>query len=392
MAEGEIRREWFDKDYYQVLGVAKNATAAEVKKAYRKLAQKYHPDANSGDKTAEERFKEISAAYDVLSDAERRTQYDQVREMAASGVRGFGGPGGGPGAGRGRVWAQGTPFGEGGFADVGDLGDLFSMFTGGAGAGRARRGGRQQARGSDLQTEVRVSFDEAMSGTVAPLRIQGPAPCDVCMGTGAEPGTTIDVCPMCQGTGTIAENQGFFSFSKPCPRCGGMGHIVEQPCHRCHGSGSVRRTREFSVKVPPGVKDGARIRLAGRGEPGPPGSKPGDLYVVVRVAPHKLFGRKDSDLTLDLPVTYPELALGAEVPVPTLNGSVKLKIPAGTASGRTFRVRGKGAPKARGGAGDLLVTVRVDVPSKLSKDEKELLSRLGELRKESPRRKLGVEA
>jgi molecular chaperone DnaJ len=387
VANGDIRREWFDKDYYQVLGVAKNASAPEVKKAYRKLAQKFHPDANSGNKDAEERFKEISAAYEVLSDGEKRKQYDQVREMAASGFRGYGSPGGGPGGGRVRV--EDFPFGGGGFTDVGDLGDLFSVFTGG-GAGRGRRG-RQQARGSDLETETKVSFEEAMSGTTVPLRIQGPAPCDVCLGTGAEPGTTIDVCPMCQGTGTVAENQGFFSFSKPCPRCGGSGHVVEQPCHKCHGSGSLRRTREFSVKIPPGVKDGARIRLAGRGEPGPPGSKAGDLYVRIHVAPHKVFRRKDSNLTLELPVTYPELALGAEVPVPTLNGSVKLKIPAGTADGRTFRIRGKGAPKPNGGTGDLLVTVRVDVPSKLSKEEKEALAKLRELQKESPRKRLGVQ-
>jgi molecular chaperone DnaJ len=388
VANGDIRREWFDKDYYQVLGVAKNASSPEVKKAYRKLAQKFHPDANAGNKEAEERFKEISAAYEVLGNGERRKQYDQVREMAASGFRGFGGPGGAAPGGRVRV--EGFPFGEG-FADAGDLGDLFSIFTGGGGTGRGRRA-RQQARGSDLETETRLSFEQAMSGATVPLRIQGPAPCDVCLGTGAEPGTSIDVCPQCQGTGTVAENQGFFSFSKTCPRCGGSGHIAEHPCHRCHGSGSIRRTREFSMKIPPGVKDGARIRLAGRGEPGPPGSRPGDLYVRVRVAPHKIFGRKDSDLTLDLPVTYAELALGAEVPVPTLNGSVKLKIPAGTASGRTFRVRGKGVPKVKGGAGDLLVTVKVEVPSKVSKEEKELLARLRELQKDSPRKKLGVEA
>ncbi len=388
MANGDIRREWFDKDYYQVLGVAKNASAPEVKKAYRKLAQKFHPDANAGNKEAEERFKEISAAYEVLGDQERRKQYDQVREMATSGFRGFGGPGGAPGGGRVRV--EDFPYGGGGgFTDVGDLGDLFSMFRGRGGAGGRRA--RQQTRGSDLETETKLSLEEAITGTTVPLRIQGPAPCDICLGTGAEPGTTIDVCPMCQGTGTVAENQGFFSFSKPCPRCGGSGHVVETPCHKCRGSGSVRRTREFSVKIPPGVKDGARIRLAGRGEPGPPGSKAGDLYVRVRVAPHKVFGRKGADLTLELPVTFPELALGAEVPVPTLNGSVKLRIPAGTAPGRTFRVRGKGAPKPRDGTGDLLVTVRVDVPSKLSKEEKEALAKLRELQKESPRKKLGVE-
>ncbi len=225
-----------------------------------------------------------------------------------------------------------------------------------------------------------------------PLRIQGPAQCPACKGSGAEPGTYPDICPQCQGTGTVAENQGFFSMSRSCPRCGGSGQVIEHPCRRCGGSGSVQAAREFSVRVPPGVKDGARIRVRSKGEAGPPGSKPGDLFVTVRVAPHPIFGRKDSDLTVQVPVTYAEAALGANLHVPTLNGPVTLKIPPGTASGKTFRVRGKGAPKSRGGTGDLLVTVQVDVPQKLSKEEKELLSRLKEVQRESPRRRLGVEA
>jgi molecular chaperone DnaJ len=378
---GDVRREWFDKDYYKVLGVPKNATAADIKKAYRKLAQKHHPDANPGNKEAEDRFKEISAAHDVLADPERRKQYDRVREMAASGFGGFGGQG--PGGGRGRV--EGFPF-----EDLGDIGDLFSVFTG---RGRGRDRGRTEAKGADLETEVRVSFDEAMSGTTIPLRIQGPAPCPTCGGSGAEPGTTPTTCPACGGTGSVAVNQGFFSIARPCPECGGSGRIVEHPCHECGGSGNVRRTREFSVRIPPGVRDGARIRLSGRGEAGPAGARAGDLFVTVRVAPHRLFGRKDSDLTLELPVTYAEAALGTNVKVPTLNGEVTLKIPAGTPSGKTFRVRGKGVPKPRkGGTGDLLVTVKVDVPQKLSKEEKELLAKLQEAQKESPRKRLGVEA
>jgi molecular chaperone DnaJ len=382
---GEVRREWFEKDYYQLLGVPKNASTAEVKKAYRKLARKHHPDANAGDKEAEERFKEVSAAYDVLGDAERRKQYDQVREMAASGFTGFGGPGTGswPGGGQ-RVRVEGFPFG-----DVGDLDDLFSVFTG---RGRARSGRGQGAQGADLETEVRVSFDEAMRGTTVPLRIQGPAPCPTCGGSGAEPGTTPVTCPACQGTGSVAVNQGVFSMSRTCPECRGSGRIVEHPCKACGGTGKVRRTREFSVRIPPGVKDRARIRVRGRGEAGPSGAKAGDLFVVVRVEPHRMFGRRDADLTLELPITYAEAALGANLKVPTLNGSVTLKVPPGTASGRTFRIRGKGAPKPRGGTGDLLVTVGVDVPSKLSREEKELLSRLKEVQKESPRKGLGVEA
>jgi molecular chaperone DnaJ len=381
---GEVRREWFEKDYYQTLGVPKNASAAEVKKAYRKLAQKHHPDANAGDKEAEERFKEVSAAYDVLGDAERRKQYDQVRDMAASGFTGFGAPGGSwPGSGQ-RVRAEGFPFG-----DVGDLDDLFSVFTG---RGRGRSGRGQRAHGADLETEVRLSFDEAIRGTTVPLRIQGPAPCPTCGGSGAEPGTMPVTCPACNGTGSVAVNQGVFSMSRTCPECRGSGRIVEHPCTTCAGTGNVRRAREFSVRIPPGVKDGARIRVRGRGEAGPAGGAAGDLFVVVRVEPHRLFGRRGADLTLDLPITFAEAALGANLKVPTLNGSVTLKVPPGTASGRTFRIRGKGAPKPRGGTGDLLVTVGVDVPSKLSREEKELLSRLQEVQKESPRKRLGVEA
>jgi molecular chaperone DnaJ len=378
---GDVRREWFDKDYYQVLGVAKNASQAEIKKAYRKLAQQYHPDANAGDKSAEERFKEISAAYDVVGDEEKRKQYDQVRDMAASGFGGGGFPGGGrPGPG-GRV-----RFDEAGFGDIGDLGDLFSVFT-----GRGRGQQRQAARGADLETEVRVSFDDAMHGTTVPVRIQGPAPCPTCGGSGAEPGTTPLTCPQCGGLGSVSVNQGFFQMSQTCPRCRGAGRIVEHPCPTCRGSGSVRTTRSFQVKVPAGVKDGARIRLSGRGEAGPPGASAGDLYVVVHVAAHRLFGRKGSDLTLALPITFAEAALGANVDVPTLNGPVKLKIPSGTQSGKTFRIRGRGAPK-KGGHGDLLVTVNVEVPQRLSRDEKHLLTQLKEAERESPRKGLGVEA
>jgi molecular chaperone DnaJ len=379
---GDVRREWFEKDYYKVLGVPKNASAADIKKAYRKLAQKHHPDANSGNKEAEDRFKEISAAHDVLGDAEKRKQYDQVRDMAASGFGGYGGPG--PGGRRVRV--EGFPFED--LGDVGGIGDLFSVFT-----GRGRGRGRAEVKGADLETEVRVSFDEAMSGTTVPLRIQGPAPCPTCGGSGAQPGTSPKNCPACGGTGSVAVNEGFFSIARPCPECGGSGRVVEHPCPDCGGSGSVRRSREFSVRIPPGVRDGARIRLSGRGEAGPPGARAGDLFVTVRVAPHRLFGRKDSDLTMELPITFAEAALGTNLRVPTLNGEVTLKIPSGTPSGKTFRIRGKGAPRPKkGGAGDLLVTVNVDVPQKLSKEEKELLAQLQQAQKESPRKRLGVEA
>jgi molecular chaperone DnaJ len=386
---GDVRREWFEKDYYQVLGVAKNATQAEIKKAYRKLAQRYHPDANPGDASAEERFKEISAAYDIIGDEDKRKQYDQVRDMAAAGFGGGGFPGGAGGAGGG---FPGGGFPGGGRVrfedfDIGDLGDLFGAVTGRGGRGGARRA----ARGSDLETSVRISFDDAMRGTTVPVRLDGPAPCPRCGGNGAEPGTSPITCPQCGGAGQIQVNQGLFAVAQTCPTCHGSGRVVQTPCAECHGSGSVRRTRTLQVKIPAGVKDGARIRLAGRGEPGPAGAKPGDLYVAVHVAPHAFFGRRANDLTVELPITFAEATLGANVDVPTLNGPVKLKVPAGTRSGQTFRVKGKGAPR-KGGHGDLLVTVRVEVPRKLSREERELLKQLRELEKDSPRRHLGVDA
>ena len=380
MAE-EIRREWFEKDYYEVLGVPKNASAAEIKKAYRKLAQKHHPDANAGDPKAEERFKEVSAAYDVLGDEEKRAAYDRVREMGAGGF-GAGFPGaGGTGSG-----------GPGGFryetVDVGDLSDLFGGMFGGS-RGRARRPQARQRRGADLETEVRLSFDDAMAGVTIPVTLDGPAVCTTCHGSGAAPGTQPVICATCGGSGQVAVNQGFFQMEQTCPTCSGTGRTIETPCPTCHGSGAVRRSRTVKVKVPAGVKDGARIRVAGRGEPGGPGGQPGDLYVRVRVGEHPVFGRKGDNLTVDLPVSYPEAALGANVKVPTLNGPVTLKVPAGTPSGKTFRVKGKGAPK-RGGHGDLLVTVNVDVPKKLSKREKELLGELRDAETESLRAELGV--
>ena len=377
---GDVRREWFEKDYYQVLAVAKNATQAEIKKAYRKLAQQHHPDANQGNKDAEERFKEISAAYDVIGDPEKRKQYDEVRDMAASGVGVGGFPGGfGDAGGPG-----GVRFQDVGFTDIGDLfGGLFG------GAGRRGRPARP-ARGADLETDVTASFEDAMSGTTVPVKIQGPAPCQTCHGTGAAPGTSPVTCPQCHGSGQISVNQGPFQMSQTCPRCNGSGRVVDQACPTCRGTGSRRRTRSFQVKIPAGVQDGARIKLAGRGEPGPAGPPAGDLYVRVHVRPHRFFGRRGSDLTVDLPVTFSEAALGANVQVPTLNGPVTMKVPAGTQSGKTFRLKGKGVPK-KGGHGDLLVTAEVEVPSKVSKKERELLQQLDESRAESPRRRLGVD-
>ena len=365
-------RDWIEKDYYAVLGVARNASQADIKKTYRKLAQKHHPDSNKGDPAAAERFKEISAAYDVLGDAEKRKEYDRVRDMASSGFRvGGGGPGG-------------VRFEDLGF-DGGNLGDLFGdLFAGGGGFGGQTAAGRTR-RGADLAAEVEVPFEEALEGTTVSLQISGNAPCGTCGGSGARPGTTPKTCGECGGSGSVSVNQGFFSMARPCTRCGGRGVVIEDPCPTCAGSGSTSATRTLKAKIPAGVEDGARIRLAGRGEAGPLGSPPGDLYLTVRVRPHKLFRRTGADLALELPVTFPEAALGAQVKVPTMNGPVTLKVPAGTRSGRTFRIRGKGAERRGGGKGDLLVTVNVEVPSRVSKQERELLEQLREVSGDSPR-------
>jgi molecular chaperone DnaJ len=377
MAE-EVRREWFDTDYYAVLGVPKNASASEIKKAYRKLAQQHHPDANAGNAASEERFKEISAAYDVLGDTDKRAAYDRVRDMGASGFGG-GFPGGFGGAPRGGPYQT---------VDVEDLSDLFGSMFGGAGRGGRRTQARVR-RGADLETDVRLSFDEAMAGVTIPVTLDGPAVCTTCHGSGAAPGTSPVTCATCGGSGTVAVNQGFFQMEQTCPTCSGTGRTIETPCPTCHGTGATRRSRTVRVKIPAGVRDGARIKVPGRGEPGGPGMPAGDLYVRVRVAPHQVFGRTGDNLTVDLPLSYAEAALGANVQVPTLNGPVTLKVPAGTANGKTFRVKGKGAPK-RGGHGDLMVTVHVDVPKKLSKREKELLAELRDAETTSPRTELGV--
>jgi molecular chaperone DnaJ len=373
-AAEEIRREWFEKDYYAILGVPKNADAAAIKKAYRKLAQQHHPDANPGNAEAEERFKEVSAAYDVLGDVEKRTAYDRAREMGAAG---FGGGGGG-------VGGSGWPGGFGGAQTV-DLEDLL----GGMFGGRGGRGRTQARRGADLETTVTLSFDDAMAGVTLPVTLTGPAVCHTCAGSGAAPGTQPVTCPDCGGIGQRAVNQGFFQLNQTCPHCGGSGRLIETPCPTCHGTGAERRTRTVRVKIPAGVKDGARIKVAGKGEPGASGAGAGDLFVRVAVTPHAVFGRKGNDLTLTLPVTFAEAALGAKVQVPTLEGPVTLKVPAGTPGGKTFRVKGKGAPR-RNGHGDLLVTVAVDVPATLTKAQRELLEQLRETQGESPRRPLGV--
>ena len=361
------------KDPYAVLGVAENATADEIKKAYRKLARQFHPDRNPGDAAAEERFKEVQGAYDLLSDPEKRKQYDT---FGASGP-GAGGPFGGGGAGGG--------FGNIRFENV-DLSDLL----GGLGGMFGRRGPSrpQPERGADLETRVRVTFEDALEGTTVRVPVEVETACHVCGGTGAEPGTAPKTCPDCGGTGVLAANQGLFSLSQPCRRCRGNGVIVEKPCKSCRGSGRERVTKRYAVKVPAGAKSGTRIRLKGKGEPGAGGGPAGDLHVVVDVAASPLYERRGADLVLDVPVTYPEAALGATVQIPTPDGPVALKIPSGSEHGKLLRVKGRGAPKLHGGGkGDLLARIQVSVPKKLSKAEKEALEGYREVLKEDPREK-----
>lgn len=368
------QREWFEKDYYAVLGVPETASQKEITRAYRKLARQYHPDASGGN---EERFKEISAAYDVVGDEAKRKEYDEVRRLGPLGGFTGGGPGGGPG----------------GFSftsdNIGDLGDLLGGLFG---RGGRRRGGARTgpARGEDLEAELHLSFLDAVNGVTTSVNLTSDAPCSTCGGSGARPGTAPVVCPHCGGRGVLDDNQGLFSFSQPCPRCGGRGMVVEDPCPTCRGSGSERRPRTVKVRVPPGVTEGQRIRLKERGGPGRNGGPPGDLFVVVRVAGHEVFGRSGRDLTLTVPITFPEAALGADVKVPTLDGPpVTIRVPPGTRNGRTFRVQGRGVP-THDGRGDLLVTVEVAVPARMSAAERKAVEALAAANGESPRAHLGV--
>ncbi len=368
------QREWFEKDYYRILGVPESATAKEIKSAYRKLSREYHPDTSPGDAAAEERFKEVSAAYDVVGNAERRKEYDEVRRMGPA-AAGF--PGGGPGPGGFQ------------FQDAGDLGDLLGGLFGRSAPGG--RGGRGPHRGQDLETELHLTFDDAVAGVTTAVHLTSDVPCRSCNGSGAKAGTVPRRCTGCGGQGVVSDNQGLFSFSSPCPTCGGRGSTIDDPCPSCRGSGVERRPREVKVRVPAGVDDGQRIRLKGRGGPGQNGGPPGDLFVVVRVTPHPLFKRRGRDLTITVPITFPEAAFGADIAIPTVDGgSVRLRIPAGTRSGRTFRVKGKGVATPKG-TGDLLATVEVAVPSNLSTAERKALEAFQAASDgASPREHLGV--
>ena len=351
------------RDLYEVLGVSKGASQEEIKKAYRKLARLYHPDRNPDDKAAEDRFKEVQQAYDVLSDPKKRKEYDQI------GSRIFSGAGQRGGNYTNFNWA-------GNLGDLGDLSDLLGGIFGGSAPQGARARSRAN-RGRDVEVQVNLSFEDSLKGLTTKIPVDLETACSVCKGTGAEPGTTPQICPVCRGRGVTADDQGFFAFSTPCPRCGGNGTVVEKPCRNCGGSGRERRTKRYTVKIPAGVKDGTQIRLKGKGEAGQNGGPPGDLIVTTRVAPSPVYERKGSDLVVDVPLGYSTLALGGEVEVPTPDGPVSLKIPAGTEPGKLFRIRGRGAPKLKGaGKGDVLARVRIDVPKRVNKRERELLEEL----------------
>jgi molecular chaperone DnaJ len=368
-------REWVGKDFYRELGVSSDATADEIKKAYRKLAKENHPDANSGNAQAEQKFKAVSEAYGVLSDASKRKEYDEARRL-------FGGGGGFnfPGGGGGGSFDVGDIFGQAGAGQQQGFGGLGDILGGLFGRGRASAGAtaNRPQRGADVETDVRIDFTEAVKGATLPLRLSSPATCSTCGGNGAKPGTSPRTCPTCSGSGLVSRSQGAFAFSEPCRDCRGRGQIIDDPCPECGGEGVSTRTRTLTVRIPSGVADDQRIRLAGQGEPGRGGAQPGDLYVRVHVAPHALFGRKGLDLTISVPVDFTELTLGTTITVPTLEGKVSLKVPPGTASGRVLRVRGKGIAKRDGSQGDLLVTLTAAIPAKLDDKAREALQAYAE--------------
>jgi molecular chaperone DnaJ len=349
-------------DLYKVLGVAKGASDEEIKKAHRKLVRRYHPDRNPDDPRAEEKFKEIQGAYDTLSDPEKRKEYD-----AGGGMFGGFGGGGGPGGG---------PFGPGGAAGGFDVGDIFSNLFG-RGGGQARA---QQARGRDLETEISLSFDQAVNGAQVQVTVPKAERCPTCHGSGAKPGTRPVTCPRCEGRGIDAQSQGFFSISQPCPQCGGAGQIIEDPCSTCGGSGLTQQTKRYKVKIPAGVRDGARIRLAGKGEAGQRGGPPGDLFVVTRVASSPVFRRLDGgNLEVTVPITIAEALRGATIEVPTLEGTKKIKVGPGTRHGSIQRLRGEGAPKPRGkGQGDIRYRLEIEIPEELTPEQEEAAAKLAE--------------
>lgn len=366
--ENGFRADWAQKNFYKELGVAKDASADDIKKAYRKLARANHPDSNPGDTAKHDKFKAVAEAYDVVGDPEKRKKYDEMRQLYGSGAfrGGFGGGGGGQAGGFNLDDLLRDQAGQrGGFGDM--FGDLF----GGGGFGRRQQRARP-VKGQDVETAATISFTDALEGVTISLRLTSDAACPDCHGTGGKPGTKPHVCPECEGAGFVVSSAGgAFSINETCPQCGGRQLVYDESCPTCHGSGRGTSARTIQARIPAGVKDGQRIRLRGKGGAGENGGPAGDLFVTVKVTPHRIFGRKDDNLTLDVPVAFDEAALGADIKIPTLGGApVTLKIPAGTPNGRTFRVRGKGAPKSDGTRGDLLATVEVQVPAHLSSEAK----------------------
>lgn len=367
-----VRNDWATKDFYKVLGVAADASAADVKTAYRKLARAHHPDSNPGDDKRHETFKAVAEAYDVVGDEAKRAKYDEFRSLQARG--GFG-----PGMGGG-----GGGFGGGGFnlddllrerGGAGGLGDMFGDIFGGGGPQRTRTQQARPRRGADVESSATIGFTDALDGVTVSLRLTSDTACATCQGTGGKPGTRPHICPECEGAGFIVVGTGgAFSINETCPACGGRQLVYDEACPTCHGSGRGTSARSIQARIPAGVKDGAKIRLKGKGAPGEQGGPAGDLFVTVKVTPHRVFGRKGDNLTLDVPVSFDEAALGAEVKIPTLGGApVTLKLPAGTPNGRTFRIRGKGATRRDGAKGDLLATIEVQVPATLDQTAREAL-------------------
>nr|WP_205863848.1 molecular chaperone DnaJ [Planosporangium mesophilum] len=384
-----------EKDFYAVLGVAKSASTDEIKKAYRKLARDLHPDHNPGDKKAEERFKDVSEAYGVLSDERKRKEYDEMRALFGSGAfRRSARAGAGGGAGAGVPFDLSDLFGAGAGAGAGDrrfggggggFSDLFGSIFSGGGGGTGRRGA---GRGRDVEAEVTLSFADAVRGVTMPLTLRTPGVCDTCHGSGAAPGSKTRQCPACHGSGLVTSNQGAFSFSEPCRECQGVGSIVEEKCPECRGTGGVTKTRTLNVRIPPGVNDGQRIRLSGRGEPGERGGAAGDLYVLIKVKADEIFERKGDDLALTVPITFAEAVFGTDLRVPTMDGAVTVRVPPGTPGGRTLRVRGKGVATRSGSTGDLLVTVDVQVPKDLSEQARKALQEFADATPPASRERL----
>jgi molecular chaperone DnaJ len=368
-------KDWLEKDFYTVLSVSKSASPDEIKKAYRKLARELHPDHNPGNRDAEERFKAVSEAYDVLSDAKKRREYDEMRSLFGAGAFRR--------SARADQQSSSTPFdlndflgpqgqqpGDQRFGGAGFT-DLFGTIFGGGGArGTGRRGPQ---RGRDVEAEVTLDFADAVHGATLPITLRAPGVCDTCHGNGAKPGTLPRQCPVCHGSGLVTSNQGAFSFSEPCRECQGVGTVVDEKCPECRGTGGVTKTRTLNVRIPAGVSDGQRIRLAGRGEPGERGGQAGDLHLLVKVRADVIFGREGDDLTLTVPISYGEAVFGTDLRVPTMDGAVTLRVAPGTPSGRILRVRGRGVPRRDGGLGDLLVSIEVDIPAQLTPEARKAL-------------------